>query len=153
MCEDSQIKVHMFLTALFMSYATALLVSLAFELPMMHFDKLLFGGGGGGGRSSSGSGISQAKNAGGKKVAEILFDEEEDPEENGDAEIPAEEKRRRNSSKTQQLESKLNGDSLNPTVPTEVKPLVGKSRGFKAGEKKSVGIEEEEIVVDPPPKL
>uniref|UniRef100_A0A915DJY4 Acyltransferase 3 domain-containing protein n=1 Tax=Ditylenchus dipsaci TaxID=166011 RepID=A0A915DJY4_9BILA len=35
---------HMFFVAVFMSYAVALVFSLAFEMPVMHVDKLLFGG-------------------------------------------------------------------------------------------------------------
>lgn len=35
----------MFFVAVFVSYAFALLFSLAFEMPVMHIDKMLFGGG------------------------------------------------------------------------------------------------------------
>jgi hypothetical protein len=37
----------MFFIALFSSYGVALLLSLAFEVPVMHLDKILFNGGGG----------------------------------------------------------------------------------------------------------
>lgn len=35
----------MFFVAVFMSYAIALLLSLAFEMPIMNIDKIIFGGG------------------------------------------------------------------------------------------------------------
>lgn len=38
---------YMFVIALFFSYVFALLISLAFELPVMNLDKIIFGGAGG----------------------------------------------------------------------------------------------------------
>ncbi|KAI1727262.1 acyltransferase family domain-containing protein [Ditylenchus destructor] len=43
---------HMFFVAVFMSYAVALVFSLAFEMPVMHIDRLLFTGRGGEGHSA-----------------------------------------------------------------------------------------------------
>lgn len=39
--------------AIFMSYLSSLVVTLAFELPVMHIDRLLFGGGGDGDRNKT----------------------------------------------------------------------------------------------------